>query len=167
MTALLSFLVSRDSLAIPTAAFHGLGNMLLAFVVFWTYVSFSQFLIIWSGNLPKEISWYLARGRGGWQWLALGLFLVQFLVPFFLLLSRAAKENRHRLGWIALVIAAANIVALFWQVAPSFHPQGFFLHWLDFTELVALGGFWFALFFYFLKQQPLLPAEWTEQARNS
>jgi hypothetical protein len=163
-TALIALLGRDSSLGrlIPTKAFHDLGNLLLAFVIFWTYVSFSQFLIIWSGNLPKEISWYLARSHGGWQWLAVVLGLCQFFIPFALLLSRAAKRNRQRLAWIALWIFAANILTNFWQIAPSFHPAGFYLHWLDFTLLVALGGFWFALFFYFLKQEPLLPAEWLE-----
>ncbi|MEP6956360.1 MAG: hypothetical protein ABI883_05995, partial [Chthoniobacterales bacterium] len=144
MTALLAVAARNRSLgeAIPTKAFHDLGNMLLAFVIFWTYVSFSQFLIIWSGNLPKEISWYLERSRGGWQWFALGLVLLQFFIPFALLLSRAAKKNRERLGWIAALVALANILAVFWLVAPSFHPEGFYVHWLDFAELIALGGFW-------------------------
>lgn len=164
VTALIALLGRDSSLgnAIPTKALHDLGNMLLAFVIFWTYVSFSQLLIIWSGNLPKEISWYLERSRGGWQWLAIVLGLCQFFVPFALLLSRAAKRNRERLAFIALWILAANIVTIFWQVAPSFHPAGLYVHWLDVTLLVALGGFWFALFLYFLKQEPLLPAEWLE-----
>jgi hypothetical protein len=168
VTALVALLGRDPSLGrlIPTKAFHDLGNMLLAFVIFWTYVSFSQFLIIWSGNLPKEISWYLERSHGGWQWLAVVLGLCQFSIPFALLLSRAAKRNRQRLAWIALWIFAANILTNFWQVAPSFHPTAFYLHWLDFTLLVALGGFWFALFFYFLKQEPLLPAEWLEVNRD-
>lgn len=168
MTALLSFAACNRSIgdAIPTKAFHDLGNMLLAFVIFWTYVSFSQFLIIWSGNLPKEISWYLERSRGGWQWFAVALVGLQFFIPFALLLSRAAKKNRERLGWIASLITIANILAVFWLVAPSFHRDGFYVHWLDFVELLALGGFWFALFFRFLKKQPLLPSEWREAKQN-
>jgi hypothetical protein len=146
--------------------FHDLGNMLLAFVVFWTYVGFSQFLIIWSGNLPKEISWYLERSRGGWQWLSLALVIGLFLLPFALLLSRAAKRDKERLGWICLCILAANVLNNFWLVAPSFHPAGIYVHWLDATELIALGGFWFALFFHFLKQRPLLPAELMEVSEN-
>jgi hypothetical protein len=136
-----------------TKALHDLGNLLLAFVMFWTYVSFSQFLIIWSGNLPKEISWYLERSRGGWQWLALVLVLCQFALPFALLLSRAAKRNPKRLSVICICILLANLVSNFWFVAPSFHPRGFALHWLDATELIAIGGLWCSAFFHFLKQQ--------------
>ncbi len=136
--------------------------MLLAFVIFWTYVSFSQLLIIWSGNLPKEISWYLERSHGGWQWLAVALVVTQFFLPFALLLSRARKRNPRTLARICLCILGANVVNNFWLVAPSFHPSGIYLHWLDLTLLLALGGFWFALFFYFLKQQPLVPRELLE-----
>jgi hypothetical protein len=158
MTALLvkfSHFSLEDSAA--TKAFHDLGNMLLTFVIFWSYVAFAQLLIIWSGNLPKEISWYLERSRGGWQWLALVLAILQFLLPFFLLLSRAAKRDRTRLASICWLILFASVINNFWLVAPSFHPAGFYLHWLDFVELIAIGGFWFASFFYFLKKRPLWP----------
>lgn len=168
LTALLAFFARNRSLGeiIPDKVFHDLGNLLLAFVVFWTYVSFSQFLIIWSGNLPKEISWYLERSRGGWPWFALLLVGAQFLLPFVLLLSRAAKRNRERLGPIALGVVLATILNNFWLVAPSFHPQGFHLHWLDLVLWCALGGFWFALFFHFLKQRPLLPATFPEEGSD-
>jgi hypothetical protein len=168
VTALLALFARDPALgeAIPAKAFHDLGNMLLAFVIFWTYVTFSQFLIIWSGNLPKEIGWYLDRSRGGWQWFAGVLAVCQFFLPFALLLSRAAKRNGQRLAGIALGIFLANILAVFWLIAPSFHPQGFFVHWLDFAELIALGGFWFALFFNYLKQQPLLSAPLMEAGQN-
>ena len=164
MTALLAIFTRHSSPAdsIPEKVFSDLGNMLLAFVIFWTYVTFSQFLIIWSGNLPKEISWYLERSRGGWQWFAVALALVEFLLPFALLLSRAAKRSRERLALIAVCIVIANVAATFWFIAPSFRPGGFFVHWLDLVELIALGGFWFALFFHILKRLPLLPFDLTE-----
>jgi len=160
VTALLAVFTRGE--AIPAKVFHDLGNLLLAFVIFWTYVSFSQFLIIWSGNLPKEIGWYLDRSRGGWQWAAVTLAVFQFLLPFLLLLSRAAKRNKQRLAPIALGIFLANILANFWLLAPTFHPSGFLVHWLDVAEFLALGGFWFALFFYFLRQHPLLPQQLME-----
>lgn len=157
MTALLAKFAcfSLDDRA-ATKAFHDLGNMLLTFVIFWTYVAFAQLLIIWSGNLPKEISWYLERSRGGWQWLAFALAALQFLLPFFLLLSRAAKRDPARLARVCWLILLANVVNNFWLIAPSFHPR-FYLHWLDFAVLIALGGLWFAGFFYFLKKHPPWP----------
>ena len=163
-TALLCRLAGSNS--IPDKVFHDLGNMLLAFVIFWIYVSFSQLLIIWSGNLPKEISWYLPRSRGGWQWLALLLVTGEFLLPFFLLLSREAKRTPRRLAAICLCIVALNVVNIFWHVAPTFHPQKLFVHWLDFAEVIAIGGFWFVLFLHFVKQRPLLTPQLLEVARN-
>jgi hypothetical protein len=159
-TALLCYLTKPDE--VPIKAFHDLGNMLLAFVIFWIYVSFSQLLIIWSGNLPKEISWYLPRSQGGWQWLALAITVGEFLLPFALLLSREAKRRPRRLGAICICIVVVNVLDIFWFVAPTFHPRHLFLHWLDLAELVAIGGLWFALFFGLIKQRPLLPPQLLE-----
>ena len=168
MTALLAAFSGNPPLSesIPTKAFHDLGNMLLAFVIFWIYVSFSQFLVIWSGNLPKEISWYLRRSAGGWQWVALALMLCQFLIPFALLLSRAAKRHKSRLTMIAALIVLANIVNNFWLVAPAFHPKRFSVHWMDLAELLALGGIWSVTFTFFLKRRPLLPLHPTDSLRH-
>jgi hypothetical protein len=159
MTALLAVFSGHGSLSegLPTKVFHDLGKMLLAFVIFWIYVSFSQFLVIWSGNLPKEISWYLHRSAGGWQWVALVLMLSQFFIPFLLLLSRAAKRQQFRLAMIAVLIVVASVVSNFWLVAPSFHPTRFSVHWMDLAELLALGGIWSFTFIFFLKRRPLLP----------
>ena len=160
--AMMTFLVIGFARALPvgemlpTKVFSDLGNMLLAFVVFWTYVTFSQFLIIWSGNLPKEISWYLERSGGGWPWFAIALMVGQFALPFALLLSRAAKRNRQRLAAICLCILLANALNNFWLVTPSWHPGGFFVHWMDLALFFALGGLWFAAFFHFIKQRELL-----------
>jgi hypothetical protein len=169
MTALLAAFSEHASVSwsIPTKVFHDLGNMLLAFVIFWTYVSFSQFLVIWSGNLPKEISWYLHRSTGGWQWVALVLMLSQFFIPFALLLSRAAKRHKSRLAAISALILLANIVNNFWLVAPAFHPKRFSVHWMDLAELLALGGIWSGTFIFFLKRRPLLPLSQTEGVRHA
>jgi hypothetical protein len=159
MTALLAVFSAEGSLAesVPTKVFHDLGKMLLAFVIFWIYVSFSQFLVIWSGNLPKEISWYLHRSAGGWQWVALVLMLSLFFIPFALLLSRAAKRHKSSLATIAVLIVVASMVNNFWLVAPSFHPNRFSVHWMDLAELLALGAIWSFTFIFFLKRRPLLP----------
>ncbi len=75
-----------------------LGNLLMAFVIFWTYVSFGQFLIVWAGNLPREISWYLHRSSPGWRAVVIALALLQFAIPFALLLSRELKRHPRRLA---------------------------------------------------------------------
>jgi hypothetical protein len=137
--------------------FHDLGNLLLTFVIFWTYVSFSQLLIIYSGNLPREIDWYLFRIAGGWKWVIGMLALFHFFVPFFLLLFRVMKQNVARLAAIAALIFAGNIVEVYWTIEPAFFRNGVHVHWLDAAAMVGLGGVWLALFSANLKRHPLLP----------
>jgi hypothetical protein len=137
--------------------FHDLGNLLLAFVIFWTYVSFSQLLIIYSGNLPREIDWYLFRIAGGWKWVIVLLALFHFFVPFFLLLFRVMKQNVARLTWIAALIFAVHIVEVYWTIEPAFFRAGLHVHWLDAAAVLGLGGVWLAVFSANLKRHALLP----------
>ena len=136
---------------------HDLGKLLFAFVMVWAYISFSQFLIIWSGNLPEEIPWYLRRFHSGWRYVGLFLVLFHFGVPFLLLLSRGLKRRPRTLGTIALMILAARVVDLGWIVRPEFPRPGFALHWLDLALPVAIGGVWLWWFARELKTRPLLP----------
>lgn len=139
------------------ANFQDLGNLLLAFVMLWAYVSFAQYLIIWSGNLPEEVPWYLHRTQGGWEWVALALALFHFAVPFLLLLSRGIKRRLWMLSTVAVAIIVMRLVDLFWVVVPAFHPLGPRLHWMDLAAPMAIGGIWFATFLRQLKGRPLLP----------
>jgi hypothetical protein len=143
--------------AISPTHFHDLGNLLLAFVMIWAYMALSQFLIIWAGNLPEEITWYLHRTQGGWQWMALALILFYFALPFLLLLSRGIKQRAQLLVWVAAAILVMHVVDLFWSVVPAFRPAGIFIHWLDIIALVGVGGIWVAIFVWQLKGRPLLP----------
>src|SRR5262245_23396405 len=126
--------------------FQDLGNLLLAFVMLWAYLSFSQLLIIWSGNLPEEIPWYLSRLRHGWQWLAVLLLVFHFAAPFFLLLARFVKRRAATLGAIALLVLAARVVDTFWVVTPAFSPDRLAVHWLDLFAFVGIGGIWCAAY---------------------
>jgi hypothetical protein len=139
--------------------FHDLGNLMLAFVMLWAYVCFSQFLIIWSGNLPEEIPWYLRRLNGGWAWVAVVLVVFHFALPFVLLLSRQNKQRLQILAGIAGGVLLVRLVDLFWMVMPAFHPGRFRVHWMDLLMPVGLGGLWLAAFVWRLKRRPLLPAE--------
>src|SRR5205807_6971027 len=98
---------------------HDLGNLMLAFTMLWAYMSFSQYLIIWSGNLPEEIPWYLRRGRGGWQWIAALLAVGYFVLPFLLLLSSDVKTNRRSLAAVAGLILVMRFVDLVWMICPA------------------------------------------------
>ncbi|HEX7183871.1 MAG TPA: hypothetical protein VF756_18725 [Thermoanaerobaculia bacterium] len=137
--------------------FHDWGKLLLAFTMLWAYFSFSQFLIIWSGNLPEEIVWYLHRTRHGWG--AVGLFIVifHFALPFVLLLSRDLKRQARRLAGVAALMLFMRLVDLFWNVEPGFEHQSPAFYWLYLAAPVAIGGLWVAAFVRELKRKPLLP----------
>jgi hypothetical protein len=139
--------------------FHDYGKLFLAFVMLWAYFSFSQFLIIWAGNLPEEIVWYVRRIEHGWGWVALSLALFHFGMPFLLLLSRGLKRAPKRLGALAAFMLFMRWVDLFWQTEPAFpHPGGrFYFHWLYIATVLAVGGIWLFAFCAELKKRPLLP----------
>jgi hypothetical protein len=136
---------------------HDLGKLMLAFVMVWAYFSFSQFLIIWSGNLPEEIPWYLRRFNSAWRFVGLFLVVFHFALPFLLLLSRGLKRRPRALGLVAVVVLVARLVDLAWLVRPEFPPPGFALHWLDFVLPIGIGGVWLGVFAAQLKARPLLP----------
>jgi hypothetical protein len=138
---------------------HDLGKLILAFTMLWAYFSFSQWLIIWSGNLPEEISWYLNRIKGGWGPVALLLVLFQFALPFALLLSRDLKRGGRTLMPLALFIILMRGVDLFWLVVPNFPDtvHNFQLHWVYVVAPIALLGVWLVLFFTYLRTRPLIP----------
>jgi hypothetical protein len=132
---------------------HDLGSLLLAFVMLWSYFAFSQFLIIWSGNLPDEIRWYLHRLSGGWQWVALVIVLFQFVAPLLMLLSRQTKCNPRAMLGIAAMILTVHYVDVFWNVAPAFHKSRLTIHWLDLVTPVATGGLWLFVFVWQLRRR--------------
>lgn len=137
--------------------FHSLGNFQLAFVMMWAYLTVSQLIIIWSGNEPREISWYLHRTAGVWRYVAITLGLFYFALPFFLLLSREHKKSVRYLGGVAVLIFAMHALELWWQVMPSLHQQGLSISWLDFTTFYGMGGVWLALFLARLKTHLSVP----------
>jgi hypothetical protein len=136
---------------------HDFGKLLFAFAMVWTYLSFSQFLIIWSANLPEEIPWYMHRTSHGWQFLAAALIAVHFIVPFAVLLSRRTKRNSTVLSRMALWILMARFVDVFFLIAPEFYDGGLSIHWMDLAAVAGLGGLWMALFTANLRSAPLLP----------
>jgi hypothetical protein len=158
VTRVVVWLANRPPIqgAMGPTQLHDLGNLLLAFVMLWAYIAFSQYLIIWSGNLPEENQWYLHRMAGGWGAVALLLIVFHFVVPFLLLLSRTTKRRAKMLGAVAAGILVVRLIDLFWLIAPAFHAEGFHLHWLDLVLPIGLGGLWLATFLGLLKRRPLL-----------
>jgi hypothetical protein len=139
--------------------FHDLGKLLFAFVMLYAYFSFSQFLIIWSGNLPEETPWYLKRIGGGWLALAIALPLFHFFLPFFVLLSRRLKRNPRRLFIVAALLLFMRLAGDYWMIMPAFSPGVFTLHWIDVAAVVGVGGIWLAAFLWNLQGHPVLPLQ--------
>jgi hypothetical protein len=156
--------------------FHDLGKLMLAFVMLWAYFNFSQYLIIYSGNLVEEIPYYVYRTTHGWQYVALVLVVFHFAAPFALLLSRDLKRSANRLVLVAMAILLMRLLDFFFLISPDFMPDGvnmhllpaaepgeqphsshLFVHWLDLAAPLAIGGVWIWFFLTQLAQRPLLP----------
>jgi hypothetical protein len=136
---------------------HDHGKWMLTFVMVWAYFSFSQWLIIWAGNLPAEITFYLKRLSGGWGSIGLILALFHFAVPFALLLSRPFKRNIRKLVWLAVWLILMRWVDLFWIIEPNF-SKTLTVTLADIVVPIAIGGIWLWYFFRNLGSLPLLPA---------
>jgi hypothetical protein len=140
---------------LTTTEVHDHGKFMFTFVMVWAYFNFSQWLIIWAGNLPEEIPWFVRRLSGGWGGVGLFLVIFHFSVPFALLLSRSLKKNVSWLVWLASWLMVMRIVDLWWHIEPVSHPL-IHLSWLHFTILAGMGGLWMAYFLHNLRSRSLL-----------
>ncbi len=143
--------------ALTAARRQTLASLLLAFTLLWVYMALSQLIIIWSGNLPKEITWYQHRSAGGWRGVVGLLVAFHFVAPFLLLLFRGIKRNAVLLGLIAAGLLGMQALAAWWFVLPSLHPTGLRVSWLDPTAFVAVGGLWLWAYLGQLARRPPLP----------
>ena len=146
-----------ETIAKPSR-FQDLANLMLAFVMLWAYMAFSQFLIIWSGNLSKEIPWYIRRTQGAWGGVAICLILFHFFLPFGILLFRDVKRGGKLLIFAAFSVLVMHLVDLVWLVFPAFVRTNRIMDFLALVvSLIGIGGVWFSAFFFVLKQAPLIP----------
>jgi len=137
--------------------FHDLGKLLLALVMLWAYFSFSQFLIIWSGNLPEEIHYYLKR-QGPWNVIVIAIVILHFAAPFLFLLSRSLKRNPRKLVLIALLVLVMRLVDLYPVLVPAFsHDEKFHFSWMYIVAPIAIGGIWVWYFLWELGKRALIP----------
>ena len=136
---------------------HDHGKWMLTFIMVWAYFSFSQWLIIWAGNLPAEITFYMRRLNGGWGYIGLTLALFHFAVPFTILLSRPFKRNIRKLVWLAVWLRLMRYLDMFWIIEANF-SKTLAVTVADIVVPVAIGGFWLSYFFRNLGSLPLLPA---------
>lgn len=153
-------LVLRAAPGLPLATprrFNDLGSLLLAVLIGWAYMAFSQLLIIWSGNLPSETSWYLHRSVAGWKWVAIVVALFGFAFPFAILIFHRVRSGARLLTAMAIWLVVVHLIEIFWFVVPGFYQTGFHLDWLDVVATLGIGGFWVAVFTWQLAGKPLVP----------
>ncbi len=157
-TLVIVFLAGRPPMQsyLKTSNLHDYGKLTLAFTMVWAYFSFSQLLIIWSGNLPEEVTFFIHR-VGPWKPVTIALAVLHFFLPFVLLLSRDIKRSGRTLTKVAMLMLVAQWLDLYWYIAPQTHPGAVMPHWLDIVLPVALVAAWAWLFFGFLTKRPLLP----------
>jgi hypothetical protein len=156
---IMSWLSAREPMnaVVQPRHFHDWGNLTLALVMLWTYFAFSQYLLIWSGNLPEETTWYVARKQGGWGAIALAIVILQFAFPFLMLLSRATKKNAQKHAMLAALILVMRIIDVIWLIEPTYSRGNFVFNWVDYVAPIALGGLWLGTFAWQLQKRPLLP----------
>jgi hypothetical protein len=128
--------------------YYSLGALLFAFINFWAYIAFSQFLLIWYGNLPEETVWFLARWHGNWKIFSIGLLIIHFVIPYFGLLSQPSKMNPKTLLIMASWILFAHYIDLYWLVMPNFYKDGIIFGWIELGFPVLIAGIIILTFYY-------------------
>jgi hypothetical protein len=155
--AVMASLTSQDPMkrVVAPLHFHDLGKLLLALVMLWSYFAFSQYLIIWSGNLPEEIGYYIERTHGIWGAIIIAIGILHFAAPFLFLLSRDLKRNPRRLVLVAVLVLVMRMIDLLWMLEPAFHEHKWF--WVNIVALLGVGGLWLGLFAWQLGKRSLVP----------
>ncbi len=159
LAVIVIYLRSRGSLngTVTVEHDHDLGKYIFAFVVFWTYIAFSQYMLIWYANIPEETVWFRVRWDGSWKWVSLALVFGHFVIPFFALMSRYMKRNPRVLLAGAVWMLVMHYVDVFWLIRPAFSHGAARLVAADMTSVIGFGGAYVALFFHRLARYPLVP----------
>jgi hypothetical protein len=139
--------------------YHDLGKLLFAFVVFWAYISFSQYMLYWYANIPEETMWFSHRWVGDWQGVSVVLGAGHFVVPFYFLMSRHIKRRPITLAVGAIWMLVMHYIDLYWQIMPEVHKDNPHFSLLDLATFVGIGGVFLAVFFLQLKRHPIVPAK--------
>lgn len=143
--------------------YHDLGKLMLALVMLWTYFNFSQFLIIWAGNIPEETGWWLVRMKAGWGYIGVVLIFFHFAFPFVVLLQQDFKRHARWIAGLAVFVLVMRVVDMYYLIGPSnyvtagYVPGGFYLSWMDLVAPIAVGGIWLWWFFGELMKRPMVP----------
>jgi hypothetical protein len=151
--------------AITTEHYHDLGKLMFAFMVFWAYTNFSQYMLIWYANLPEETVFFAHRKEGNWRFMGTLLIVGHFLIPFVFLMSRHIKRNRYTLALGAVFMLGMHWIDMLYLVVPNWHPKGgdvahapgYHPHFLDFTCLLGIGAIVVGVTLSALRRTPLVP----------
>lgn len=159
LTIIVLYLRKRNILkdAITVEHYHDLGKLMFAFTVFWGYMAFSQYLLIWYGNIPEETIWFLNRWGNSWRMVTLFIVFGNFVIPFFLLFPQWPKKNPIMLGALSMWVLFVHWVDMYWIVMPSLHKQGLHISWVDFAALIGIGGLFVWYFWNKLASHVLVP----------
>jgi hypothetical protein len=146
--------------------FRDLGNLMLAFTMLWAYTNFSQFLLIWYGNIKEETPYYLKRMHGGWGVMAAVLIVFHFFLPFTMLLMRSIKDRPRTIAIVTVIILLMRFVDIYWLVVPAHHSDHFYFSWITLFAFLGIGGLWLAAFIWQLKGQTIIPIHetWVDEA---
>ena len=146
--------------------FRDLGNLMLAFTMLWAYTNFSQFLLIWYGNIKEETPYYLKRMHGGWGVMAAVLIIFHFFLPFTMLLMRAIKDRPRTIAIVTVIILIMRFVDIYWLVVPAHHGEHFYFSWITLFAFLGIGGLWLSAFLWQLKGQTIIPIHetWVDEA---
>ena len=166
--AVLAYLADKSPMASVLGGrhFHDIGKLILALVMVWAYFNFSQFLIIWSGNLPEETVWMLTRMKGGWGYIGVALIVFHFAFPFLVLLQQDFKRRARWIATLAVFILIMRLLDMFFMIGPTnrvtpngIAPGSFYVSWMDLAAPIAVGGIWLWYFFGQLMKRPMAPVK--------
>jgi hypothetical protein len=141
---------------VTTEHYHDLGKFMFGFTVFWAYIAFSQYMLIWYGNIPEETLWYRHRLEYGWEYNSLALLVMHFIIPFLILLPRSTKRSVPVLAVMGVWFLIMHWFDLHWLALPVLHHDAMF-HWLDFTAWLGLFGLFVGAFLFRLARHSLIP----------
>ena len=168
VTFFLTLLSENDAMKgiLKPMHFRDLGNLMLAFTMLWAYTNFSQFLLIWYGNIKEETPYYLKRMHGGWGVMAAILIVFHFFLPFTMLLMRNIKDRPRTIAIVTVIILVMRFIDIYWLTAPAHHAQHFYFSWITLAALFGIGGLWMAAFIWQLKGQTIIPIHetWVDEA---
>ncbi|HEX7708350.1 MAG TPA: hypothetical protein VF701_17950 [Thermoanaerobaculia bacterium] len=168
VTFFLTLLSDNKAMAdvLKPSHFRDLGNLMLAFTMLWAYTNFSQFLLIWYGNIKEETPYYVKRMQDGWGVMAVILIIFHFFLPFFMLLMRAIKDRPRTIAIVTVILLAMRFVDIYWLVAPAHYGEQFHISWITLFAFLGIGGIWLWAFIGQLKGQTIIPIHetWVDEA---